>query len=783
MEEQLEDWENFQIENDSVRNLILSYLTLKCEYVDSLEKNETLNLKAHKLECEKFHNQEEMRRKPFKDGKLIYESEICPSITEKENSSMCINGLSCTKSHNMYEYLFHPAVYRSRKCENQECREASMKFCPYAHNQQELRNGNIYLKNNKQKNTQGKNSKILLNSHLPQQFNLSTFKINKCSLTNKHNEKQCLGFHSIKDRRRNPHFCNYSSEMCSTVELEKNCQIGDYCQKSHNKVEAFYHPLKFKTKFCSHFSLENPYSISKCSYGDYCSFAHSEKEIKIELIHHLSRNEEFFTNYFKTVLCPFTHAHEKAICVYAHNWQDFRRNPKVYIYKNHSCPRWDNKKTILNYKDGCSEEYNCFLCHGWKEEDFHPLNYKTKKCKNFNKNCGKKEFCPFFHDNEEKRRISNNLKEDFEHKLKIRKSSINSQNSINHGKLKNFQSSYNMNNISSHSAHNLNNQQNQMRMNKSQVFLNNNTNNPMMINLMKNLNISSENFIPRGSEGNYYTPTNSGNKSFTYNRKNTFNNFPHLILNKSLSNFSNVSPNNSYTGNLSDNELESQNQQAFAGSKFFIKNKPSFKSRHSNYSNHSDNSYNNSNYSPHSHSSSFNESFRNESGSFNGPNIYLNQDDSIDLNHFNQLNDLNKKNFSTNDRSSTEINLENLEKNNFILKQLLKDSDIIINKNTQENTKPKNSKEEFLNYLKYNSFNNLYHKLMIGEVDIKNLVGLPDELILSYVEPENIKKFEELSSMIMKLDVNMDGEDLLKIINNDFDINTFSNFNNFNEEY
>ena len=92
-----------------------------------------------------------------------------------------------------------------------------------------------------------------------------------------------------------------------------------------------------------------------------------------------------------------------------------------------------------------------------------------------------------------------------------------------------------------------------------------------------------------------------------------------------------------------------------------------------------------------------------------------------------------------------------MEKNNNMLKQLLKDSDILLTKNNNDKTKPKNSKEEFLNYLKNNEFNILYNKLINGEVDLKSLVGLPDELILSYVEPDNLKIFEDLSSMIMKL--------------------------------
>lgn len=237
-----------------------------------------------------------------------------------------------------------------------------------------------------------------------QKFDLLTFKTIKCNITTKHNEKHCVFFHSNKDRRRN--MIKYSSDTCKFALSDKLCPDCDLCSFSHNKVEMFYHPDRFKTKFCSQFNIHDSPSkrnLLNCVYGKYCSFAHTEEEIKIELIHKYNYDEDFFINYFKTVVCPFTHDHDKATCVYSHNWQDYRRNPKKYTYRNTPCQIWDIKKTILNYRDGCPRESTCLMCHGWKEEDFHPLNYKTKKCKNFNKNCEKTIYCPFFHTLEEKR--------------------------------------------------------------------------------------------------------------------------------------------------------------------------------------------------------------------------------------------------------------------------------------------------------------------------------------------------------------------------------------------
>jgi hypothetical protein len=45
-------------------------------------------------------------------------------------------------------------------------------------------------------------------------------------------------------------------------------------------VEEFYHPDKYKAKFCSSYIDGS----GECEYGDFCSFAHSESEISVELI-------------------------------------------------------------------------------------------------------------------------------------------------------------------------------------------------------------------------------------------------------------------------------------------------------------------------------------------------------------------------------------------------------------------------------------------------------------------------------------------------------------------
>ena len=106
---------------------------------------------------------------------------------------------------------------------------------------------------------------------------------------------------------------------------------------AHNRVERLYHIEKYKTKFCTHF----PHLLNKCDYGEYCSFSHSVNDMKSRLIHIMNKDADFYMFYFKTEWCPFNNEHNKALCDYAHNWQDFRRKPNLFDYNSGVlCSNW-----------------------------------------------------------------------------------------------------------------------------------------------------------------------------------------------------------------------------------------------------------------------------------------------------------------------------------------------------------------------------------------------------------------------------------------------------------
>ncbi len=345
--------------------------------------------------CMHFHSLSERRRPPFFHCRLLYSHALCPYITQ---GLECEKGDQCEYSHTSEESLYHPAKYKTSMClQGPIC---AQEVCPWAHLPEELRNAamtQIYGFDPFPAFVQAYTlsvEPVTFASQYPASFpaldaELATFKTKPCTYQYQHNHKHCIYYHSFKDRRRVPG--RYSAERCEASE-DNSCVMGDDCPKSHSMVERLYHPDKYKTKYCNNY----PERLQDCEYGSYCCFAHSDAELKVELSHNLEMDEDFFMYYFKTGWCPFNHEHNKAACVYAHNWQDFRRKPHLFHYSNELCPNWQSETFISEYKEGCVYEHNCGYCHGWKEQLYHPLTYKTLPCPDIKK-CQKGLDCPYFH--------------------------------------------------------------------------------------------------------------------------------------------------------------------------------------------------------------------------------------------------------------------------------------------------------------------------------------------------------------------------------------------------
>lgn len=233
-----------------------------------------------------------------------------------------------------------------------------------------------------------------------EELDLENFKTIPCDYTIQHNHKHCFFFHNDKDKRREN--VEYSADMCPNIAKKRKCHKGENCTKSHNRVEQLFRPEKYKMKFCTFY----PQKLKDCEYGQFCCFAHSEKEIKVKLIHNYVYDEDFYMFHYKTEWCPFNLSyHNKSLCVYAHNWQDFRRKPAKFYYEPVSCPKWKIKDYITKYDEGCPHGEKCDKCHGWKELEYHPLCYKAKPCP-LGSECPKKRECTNYHNFSEQRDVS-----------------------------------------------------------------------------------------------------------------------------------------------------------------------------------------------------------------------------------------------------------------------------------------------------------------------------------------------------------------------------------------
>ncbi len=177
------------------------------------------------------------------------------------------------------------------------------------------------------------------------------------------------------------------------------------CNKSRNLIEQLYHPDKYKKKFCSFY----PDEMHKCEYKQFCSFAHSEQELRANLIHYYEMDADFFVFHYKTEWCPFNSSiHDKSKCVYAHNWQDYRRKVSEIRYSPNICQNWSNVDFITSYKEGCPQGRQCVNSHGWKESEYHPLFYKVRLCIQ-EMNCPRVYSCPFYHDTIDQRVLNGNI--------------------------------------------------------------------------------------------------------------------------------------------------------------------------------------------------------------------------------------------------------------------------------------------------------------------------------------------------------------------------------------
>ena len=219
-------------------------------------------------------------------------------------------------------------------------------------------------------------------------LDLSNFKTVPCSLNTPHEIKRCFFSHFPSETRRSLNDVFYSKILCP----KKGVCPDSNCKYAHNFIEQIYHVDNYKRKYCKDFI-----EAGRCKYAEFCALAHSDYELKITPLHLLPITKDFLLFYFKTEFCPFSKInHDRFTCVYAHNWQDYKR-PFFKELKSIPCKKWDKDREVLEYQDGCPFGFSCECCHGWKEAEYHIQNFKKFVCKKGSL-CERKEVCSFRHE-------------------------------------------------------------------------------------------------------------------------------------------------------------------------------------------------------------------------------------------------------------------------------------------------------------------------------------------------------------------------------------------------
>lgn len=195
-----------------------------------------------------------------------------------------------------------------------------------------------------------------------------SFKSHKCQ--HHCEEAVCPNYHSQKDFRRPIRSGLYSKEKCKA-----SCGEFD-CPFAHNQIEQKYHPDNFKKRYC-----RDRVSGRVCMGREWCPLAHSDFELRLKPLHLYQIDLSFLFFRFKSEFCPFSwEKHDTFSCVYAHNWQDFKR-PFFPELQAQICQNWKLRKRVPNYLDACPEGFSCKFCHGWKELDFHPERFRSINCR------------------------------------------------------------------------------------------------------------------------------------------------------------------------------------------------------------------------------------------------------------------------------------------------------------------------------------------------------------------------------------------------------------------
>lgn len=110
---------------------------------------------------------------------------------------------------------------------------------------------------------------VYLNDSTEYQNIILRYKIYPCQNMSdpEHNKSQCMDYHNIQEKRRNPvdlitMELKYKAVSC--IELE--CSMPDLCENTHNNYEFRFHPCIYKTQKCKNYSSCTKPNLLLCPY-------------------------------------------------------------------------------------------------------------------------------------------------------------------------------------------------------------------------------------------------------------------------------------------------------------------------------------------------------------------------------------------------------------------------------------------------------------------------------------------------------------------------------------
>jgi len=300
--------------------------------------------------CFCYHFESQRRRSPvhLATGQLKYWETPCP-FWGSDIGYCCPAGDSCNYAHGREEVSFHPSKYKTRLCNSQDCRGKGV--CCFAHSEEELR------------------------SWAPGRYSQAA------AMALAGHQQTAIGASACQQEALFSRL-GASSAACTSASSSK------------------------KVRFCASYP-----NVSQCRRGAACAFAHCRDEVQTPL---LSKEEEehkesaltqaFFTRKFKTMWCPMGAQHEWQNCVYAHTYQDARRQPSIG-YGPQPCPYWSKKDIRCAYAQRCPLGLRCPYAHGAKEQLYHPKYFKTVTCRDMKSQhgCPRGSLCAFYHSRSERR--------------------------------------------------------------------------------------------------------------------------------------------------------------------------------------------------------------------------------------------------------------------------------------------------------------------------------------------------------------------------------------------